>query len=111
MSSPPSPAGSNGRGPNGRFAPGNRAGRGNPHARRVARLRAALLRSVTPEDIVDVARALLAQAKEGDVAAAKELLQRLLGPPVELDLIERLEAMERRLAELQELKSDGRVGR
>ena len=69
------------------------------------------MRSVTAEDIAAVVLALVAKAKEGDVAAARELLQRLLGPPVELDLIERLEAMERRLAELQEAKSDGKVGR
>ena len=106
MRSPPSPTGPNGtsggRNPDGRFAPGNRAGRGNPHARRVARLRAALMRAVTPQDLAAVALALLAKAKDGDVAAARELLQRLLGPPVELDFVERLAAMERQLAELQE---------
>ena len=62
---------------------------------------------MTPQDLNDVAAALLRKAKDGDVTAARELLQRLLGPPVELDLIERLEAMERRLADVQEAKSDG----
>jgi hypothetical protein len=48
---------------------------------------------------MDVVSALLALAKGGEVPAAKELLQRLLGPPVELDLIERLENLERQIAE------------
>jgi hypothetical protein len=45
--------------------------------------------------------ALLKSAKEGDVAAAQELLQRLLGPAVELDLAERIEALEGHRADLQ----------
>jgi hypothetical protein len=40
MSDPSSTTASNGRGQRGRFAPGNRAAKGNPHARRVARFRA-----------------------------------------------------------------------
>ena len=36
------------------------------------------------------------------MAAAKELLQRLLGPPVELDLLERLETLERHIAAIEE---------
>jgi hypothetical protein len=92
----------NGRGAGGRFGPGNKYARGNPHARRVARLRAEMLRAVSPADLREVIAALLAQAKAGDVAAAKELLQRLLGPPVELDLLERLEALERHMAEVAE---------
>ena len=102
MTHSPSTTASNGRGERGRFGPGNKYAKGNPHARRVARLRAELLRTVTPADMREVATALLNQAKAGDVAAAKELLQRLLGPPVALDLMERLEALERHLAEVQE---------
>src|SRR3954451_23843505 len=99
---PPSTPASNGRGPAGRFGAGNRFGRGNPHARKVARLRSALLRSVSPADVGEVAAALLAQAKAGDVAAARELLQRLLGPPVELDLLERLATLEQHLADFEQ---------
>ena len=102
MIHPPSTTASNGRAAGGRFGSGNKFARGNPHARRVARLRAELLRAVRPEDLREVVVALLTQAKAGDVAAAKELLQRLLGPPVELDLLERLEALERHLAEVAE---------
>ena len=108
MSYPPSTTESNGRGEGGRFRLGNKSAKGNPHARLVARLRAELLRAVTPADLRDVVAALLNQAKTGDVAAAKELLQRLLGPPVELDLLERLEALEQRLAEQQEREATTR---
>ena len=63
-----------GRANNGRFAKGNSGGPGNPHAARVPKLRSALLEAVTVEDIQAVIAALMKQAKEGDVAAAKELL-------------------------------------
>ena len=58
--------------------------------------------AVKPDDLREVIAALLSRAKAGDVQAAKELLQRLLGPPVELDLLERLAALEQRLVEQQE---------
>jgi hypothetical protein len=102
MSDTPSTTAGNGRGEGGRFGPGNKYARGNPHGRRVARLRAELLRAVTPADLRDVAMALLERAKAGDVAAAKELLQRLLGPPVEMDFYDRVEALEREIAGLQQ---------
>ena len=69
----------NGRTPRGQFAKGNLGGPGNPYARRVADLRAALLESVTEQDIRAVARALVKRAKEGEVPAVRELLDRLLG--------------------------------
>ena len=79
MVNTPSPNGSNGRAASGRFAKGNPGGPGNPHARRAARLRSALYKAVTPDDLRDVIQALLSAAKGGDVSAAKELMQRLLG--------------------------------
>jgi hypothetical protein len=97
----PSTTASNGRGPGGRFGPGNRVAKGNPHAAQVARLRSALLDAVKPVDIREVTQALLAQAKTGDVPAVRELLQRLLGPPVELDVLDRLDRLEERLAQAQ----------
>ena len=91
---------SDGRDPvTGRFAPGWRGGKGNPLARRVGRLRAELLRAVTPEDIRGVVDALLAEARGGNVAAIRELLDRTLGKPVELDLLERIARLERALDE------------
>lgn len=75
----PSPDGSNGRQAGGRFAAGNSYGRGNPHARQTAALREALLSAVTPDDVLDVVRSLLEQAKLGNVQAARELLDRTCG--------------------------------
>ena len=59
-----------------------------------------MLRAVTPQDLREVVAALLAKAKAGEVPAIKELLQRLLGPPVELDLLQRMEDLERNLADM-----------
>jgi hypothetical protein len=84
----------------GRFTPGNRVSRGNPHAARVAQLRSALLGAVTPEDVVEVVRAIVAAAKSGDVPAAKELLLRLLGPPEAIDVLARVEQIEERLRQM-----------
>jgi len=69
----------NGRTARGRFAKGNPGGPGNPHSRRVAALREALLESVTEDDIRAVAEALVSKAKGGDIPAVRELLDRLLG--------------------------------
>lgn len=53
---------SNGRDANGRFTTGNKGGPGNPHAKQVAVMRAALLSAVTPEDLHDVIRVLIEKA-------------------------------------------------
>lgn len=63
----------------GRFTAGNKAGRGNPHHRRVAELRAKMLERVTPDDIAAVVEALVNKAKAGDTAATKLLLDRVFG--------------------------------
>jgi len=75
------PEATNGRDSNGRFAPGNKLGPGNPFARRVAALRKALLSSVTDEDMKAMVQVLKDRAKEGDVAAIKLLFQYTLGKP------------------------------
>lgn len=103
----PSPTAVNGRGPGGRFAPGNRAARGNPHARQVARLRSTLLKAVTPQQLKSVVQALIREAEAGNVPAIKELFERTLGKPVELDLIERLERLEAMLAASEARNSGG----
>lgn len=72
----PSP---NGRTAKGRFAKGNPGGPGNPHGSQVAKLRAALLNAVSVDDIEAVARSLVAQAKAGEIQAARELLNRVMG--------------------------------
>ena len=100
MTTPPSTNGANrGRGPRGRFAPGNRFGRGNPFAQKVAKLRAALLRAVSAGNVRAIIKGLVVKAKAGDVAAAKLLLDRVLGPPLPLDFEERLAQLEQILHE------------
>ena len=98
MSNLPSANGPNGgRDANGRFAPGNKGGPGNPEAARVARIRSALLRAANLKDVRAIIKSLIEQAKGGDVAAAKLLFDRILGRPIELDILERLEALERNM--------------
>ncbi len=91
------PNGANGRDANGRFAKGNPGGPGPAFPRRVAELRAAILDAVTPADVVDVIRALVKAAKGGDVAAAKVFLDRILGTPLAVDVLERIERLEEEL--------------
>jgi hypothetical protein len=78
----------------GRFVQGNRAGRGNPLARRANQLRVALYRECSADDLAAVIRRLIDKAKGGDVAASKVLLERLLGPPIALDVATRIERLE-----------------
>lgn len=91
-----------GRTTGGRFAPGNRGGPGNPHAATVAKLRAAILAAVTPEDIDAIIRALVHRAKGGDMAAAKEVLDRAIGKPTDAGIAERLDELEALATALQE---------
>lgn len=78
----PSETASNGRDDLGRFGPGNKAARGNPFAKKVAELKAAMLEESTTTDVKEVVRALITKAKEGDVAAAKVYLDRMFGKEV-----------------------------
>ena len=79
----PSPNGDNGRDASGRFVAGNPGGPGNPHARQVGQLRSALIEAVTDKDIERIFATLVRRAIEGDVRAAKEVLDRVLGRPQE----------------------------
>jgi len=83
-----------GRDSRGRFAKGNRGGPGNPQAKKVAALRGALLQAVKPADVKAVIQRMVEQARAGDVPAAKLLLERTLGPPLAIDLLDRIEALE-----------------
>jgi hypothetical protein len=94
MDALPSPTASDGRDGRGRFAPGNTAARGNPHAAQVSRLRATLLAAITEDDMRQVARVLVEKAKQGDLPAIRELLLRTLGRPLEGDLLDRIERLE-----------------
>lgn len=91
----PSPTVDSGRGADGRFLPGNTAGRGNPLAKKAQRLRAELMRSVTTGELREIVKALVKAAVDGDVQAARLLLDRTLGPPIALDYEERLLRLEK----------------
>lgn len=54
---------------------------GNPCAGQMTRLRMALLDCVTPEDIVAIAKAMIAKAAEGSLGAAKLVFSYVLGKP------------------------------
>lgn len=66
-----------GRDARGRFLPGKPVARnpGIPNGQRVARFRRILLREIDQDDVLAILRKLVAQAKEGNVAAAKVLLE------------------------------------
>jgi len=49
----------------------------------VAELRAALLDAITPEDVAAIIRALIAQARDGDIPAIRELFDRVFGRPAQ----------------------------
>lgn len=90
----PLATGHNGRGADGRFVANNHCGKGNPLNRKVARLRSALLGAVSPNDLRQIIAKLIEKAIAGDVVAAREVLDRTLGRPLECDLLERLGELE-----------------
>lgn len=94
MKNSPSPNGSIRRKANGRFASGNAGGPGNPYVKRAAELRTALYASVTPADLRKIVKRMVQSAKDGDLAASREVLNRLLGKPEPIDVLARLEALE-----------------
>ena len=91
---PPSTLGSNGQDGRGRFARGNKLGKGNPLAGRAAKIRAVLLEALKPEDARAIAERLIVNAKAGDLASIREILDRTIGKPATADLLERIEALE-----------------
>jgi len=71
----------NGRNGSGQFATGNKHGKGNPLFGKVATLRSAALKSVTPATVKGLIKSLIDQAMAGDIAAAKLILPYLIGQP------------------------------
>jgi hypothetical protein len=94
MPTQPLDAVGDGRNRDGTFAKGNRAGRGNPLAKKAQQLRATMFRAVTTADLREIVKKLVDLAKCGDVAAAREVLQRCLGPAESVDILERLNKLE-----------------
>lgn len=94
---PPLPNGPNGssdRDAKGRFRKGNAGGPGNPFSAQAAKLRRELFSVVTPARLRKIVESVVRQAEGGDLIAAKLVIERVLGPPVGLDLLERLEKLE-----------------
>jgi len=91
----PTVKGATKRDPNtGRWLPGTRGGPGNPFAARTAALRSSLLEAITPDAMRRITLRMIEMATEGDVAAAKVIMERAVGKPIEPDLIERIERLE-----------------
>ncbi len=67
----------------GRFLPGNRLGKGNPHYRKLAENRTAFLQAVGTDQIRQLAAQLLRQALAGNLDAARLLLAYAVGRPAE----------------------------
>ncbi len=80
----------------------HRKGLSHPFLNKVIKLKAALYAAVSEGDIIDIAHALVRRAKGGDINAAKEVLQRLLGAPVDYELQEKYERLEELATELQQ---------
>lgn len=93
------------RGDRGRFKVGNAGGPGNPNNAAISRLRRALHQAVTEDDIQEVIEVLVAKAKEGNLPAIRERLDRAIGKSTDANLAERLDELERAAAEL-----NGRFG-
>jgi hypothetical protein len=74
-------ADASGRDAQGRFGPGNPGGPGNPFARKVAELRSAFLNAISKEEMREIVRLLVAEARLGDKAAIKIVLQYGIGKP------------------------------
>ena len=103
ISSAPSINGPNGRGAGGRWAKGNGGGPGNPLVKQIQRIRTALVNAITPEDVQAIVRRLIEKAKKGEVAAAKMILERALGPAAEaLDVEIRLTDLENQLPKAEQ---------
>jgi hypothetical protein len=80
-----------GRTAKGTFAPGNQFARGNPNARKMAALRAALLEAATVERMKALGEKLYELAMAGDLAAAKLLLVYAIGKAPEAVDADRLD--------------------
>jgi hypothetical protein len=58
-------------------------GAGNPFGRRLAALRAVVVDSVTEDDLRAILTKLVEQAKAGDLASIREVLNRVVGRPAD----------------------------
>ena len=102
MSESPSLNGANGNGRDqrGRWAAGNRGGKGNPYSKRVNRLRAMLFRVCDPVEMQAAILEALRQARgnpeagiKGDTGITFALWDRMVGRPTDTDIRNPLDAL------------------
>jgi hypothetical protein len=67
----------------GTFREGHKFGKGNPLTKRLYDMRVRLYARVSDDDFNDIVDNLVSLAKQGDVAAAKLLIEHLCGKPVQ----------------------------
>lgn len=84
----------------GGFAPGNKCAKGNPFAKKVAQLRAALMAAVSIEDIQECVLQLMGMVKKGNVQAITLLFDRVLGKTDAADMSEQVAELEGKVNEL-----------
>lgn len=66
---------------NGHFVKGNKIGRGDPHFARVQGVRTTIFNATSEEEVREIWGQLISKAKAGNLAAIREVLDRLLGKP------------------------------
>ena len=86
------------RGADGRFKPGCKPGPGSPVARKARQMREtlneALYKTCSHDRLLVAVNACMLKAEAGDLVALKLIIERIAGPAVNVELIERLEALE-----------------
>lgn len=91
--------GADGRDPGGRFVKGWKGGPGNTLSGKVAKIRARLFAHYEDGTKVDeLVTSLHALAIEGNVAAHKEVFDRLLGKPQDLEMVQAINELQEALA-------------
>lgn len=69
--------------PTGRFAPGNKCGKGNPHVRKLSAMRQAFAEVIDESRLRNLAENIYQRSLAGDMVAAKLLMSYVVGKPVE----------------------------
>lgn len=89
----------------GRFTKGNKAAlnRGNPYTRKAAQFRKAMFECVTVEEFKEICKKMVDDARRGTARDREIFFTRILGTPgTGIDLLERLEKMEKLLEDQEE---------
>jgi hypothetical protein len=81
MDRQPKPTGVSGRSKDGQFTAGNKFGSGNPCNKKAQQLRNSLLQTVTEDDLISITKTLISMARNGNLVAIREVLDRALGKP------------------------------